>query len=40
MDVLSVAHTGQPFPVRSGILFVCEVDSAAYSELPFQRATS
>ncbi|MEA2123791.1 MAG: hypothetical protein QOI80_573 [Solirubrobacteraceae bacterium] len=37
MDVLSIRHTGEPFPHRSGILFVCAVDAASYSELPFQR---
>ena len=38
MDQMSVRHTGAPFPVRSGILFVCAIDSAAYTELPFQRS--
>jgi PPOX class probable F420-dependent enzyme len=40
MDVLSVRHTGEPFPVRSGVLFVCAIERAAYSELPFQRKTA
>ena len=39
MDVLSVRHTGRPFPMRKGRLFVCEVDRARYAELPFSRST-
>jgi PPOX class probable F420-dependent enzyme len=40
MDVLSVRHTGAPFPVRSGVLFVCAIDKQAFSELPFERKTA
>ncbi len=39
MDVLSVRHTGEPFPVRHGELFVFEVDRGGYAELPFTRVT-
>ncbi|MEA2171719.1 MAG: hypothetical protein QOF76_5019 [Solirubrobacteraceae bacterium] len=39
MDEFSHRHTGKPFPVRSGTLFVFAVDSSAYSELPFERKT-
>ena len=38
MDVLAVRHTGQTFPMRSGRLFVCEIDRAGYTELPFTRS--
>jgi PPOX class probable F420-dependent enzyme len=39
MDVFSVRHTGKPFPVRTGRLFVFAVDGSRYTELPFERST-
>ena len=37
MDEFAVRHTGKPFPVRTGRLFVFEVDSCRFVELPFER---
>jgi PPOX class probable F420-dependent enzyme len=39
MDVLARRHTGADFPLRRGVLFVCEVEHAGYMELPFTRST-
>jgi PPOX class probable F420-dependent enzyme len=39
MDQLAIKHTGNPFPMRSGRLFIGEVLRQAYTELPFQRST-
>jgi hypothetical protein len=40
MDELSVRHTGKPFPLRSGRVYVFEIDTARYMELPFERDTA
>ena len=35
IDAISVRYTGQPFPMRSGTVFMVEVERAAVTELPF-----
>ncbi len=35
IDRLSVKYTGEPFPMRSGIVFLVEIDRSAYFALPF-----
>ena len=35
IDALSTRYTGQPFPMRSGTVFVIEADRAATMTLPF-----
>ena len=40
MDELSVRHTGAPFPMRSGRVYVFEVDRVRFTALPFTRDTS
>ena len=35
IDAISVRYTGQPFPMRSGTVFVADVERAALMELPF-----
>jgi PPOX class probable F420-dependent enzyme len=39
MDKMALRYTGQPFPVRgpNGVLFVVELDRAAFTELPFEH---
>jgi PPOX class probable F420-dependent enzyme len=37
IDRLSVKYTGQPFPMRSGVVFEVEVERAGYMELPFEE---
>jgi len=39
MDVMSVRHTGEPFPFRQGVLYVFEVDKANFQKLGFERKT-
>jgi PPOX class probable F420-dependent enzyme len=35
IDALALRYTGQPFPMRSGTVFLVEVSRAAVMELPF-----
>jgi PPOX class probable F420-dependent enzyme len=35
IDAISERYTGQPFPMRSGTLFLVEVERAATTALPF-----
>ena len=37
IDRLAHKYTGQPFPMRSGRVYVIEVERASYSELPFRH---
>jgi len=37
-DGLAVKYTGQPFPMRSGIVFLIEPEKVPRMELPFQHA--
>ena len=36
IDRLSGKYTGQPFPMRSGVVFVVELDRVVFLELPFR----
>jgi PPOX class probable F420-dependent enzyme len=38
IDDLSVKYTGEPFPMRSGTVFVIEADKAGAMNLPFKAA--
>ena len=35
IDRLSNRYTGQPFPMRSGVVFLIEPDRVGFMELPF-----
>ena len=35
IDRLAVKYTGEPFPMRSGVVFLVEPERARYTELPF-----
>jgi PPOX class probable F420-dependent enzyme len=35
IDRISHKYTGQPFPMRSGVVYLIEVERSAYVELPF-----
>jgi PPOX class probable F420-dependent enzyme len=35
IDALSVAYTGEPFPMRSGVVYLVDVDSSGSMTLPF-----
>jgi hypothetical protein len=37
IDRLSQKYTGRPFPMRTGIVLVVEVDRAHFLELPFEH---
>ena len=37
MDRMSVKYTGQPFPVRSGVLYEIEPEKVGLMELPFEH---
>jgi PPOX class probable F420-dependent enzyme len=37
IDGLSEKYTGQPFPMRSGVVFVVELDRVHFLELPFRH---
>ena len=37
MDRLAVKYTGQPFPMRSGVLYEIEPERVGYMELPFEH---
>jgi PPOX class probable F420-dependent enzyme len=36
IDRLSVKYTGKPFPMRSGVVFLVDVERASAMELPFR----
>lgn len=36
IDAISVRYTGRPFPMRSGVVFLVDVERQAYMELPFE----
>jgi PPOX class probable F420-dependent enzyme len=36
IDRLSQRYTGQPFPMRSGVVFLVEPDHVGFMELPFE----
>jgi PPOX class probable F420-dependent enzyme len=38
IDRLSHKYTGQPFPMRSGRVYVMEAERATFTELPFQHS--
>ena len=38
IDRISVAYTGNPFPMRSGVVFLIEVERAFTMTLPFEDA--
>ena len=38
IDRLAVKYTGEPFPMRSGVVFVIEPEKVQQMELPFQHA--
>ena len=38
MDRLALEHTGKPFPVRTGTLFLVEVEKVQNRTLPFEDA--
>ncbi len=40
IDRLAVKYTGQPFPMRSGIVFLIEPEQVQHMELPFEHAPS
>jgi PPOX class probable F420-dependent enzyme len=40
IDRLSVKYTGEPFPMRSGVVFLVEPERARYTELPFRYTPS
>ena len=37
MDRLALRHTGKPFPMRRGVLYLIEAEHAGFMELPFER---
>jgi PPOX class probable F420-dependent enzyme len=37
MDRLALKHTGNPFPMRQGVLYLIEPERAGFMELPFER---
>src|SRR4051794_12561005 len=37
IDRLSVKYTGEPFPMRSGVAYLLDVDHEAFMELPFRE---
>lgn len=37
MDRLAVKYTGQPFPMRSGVLYEIEPERVGFMELPFEH---
>jgi hypothetical protein len=40
MDRISRRYTGEPFPMRSGVLFVIEPERTGFTELPFRHSPS
>jgi PPOX class probable F420-dependent enzyme len=37
IDRLSLKYTGEPFPMRSGVVFLIEPERARHTELPFRH---
>ena len=37
IDRLSVKYTGQPFPMRSGVVYEVEAEHTGFMELPFEE---
>jgi PPOX class probable F420-dependent enzyme len=37
MDRLALRHTGNPFPMRQGVLYLVEPERAGFMELPVER---
>jgi|SRR3954471_6246087 len=37
IDRLSVKYTGEPFPMRSGVVYEIEPDQTGFMELPFEH---
>lgn len=37
MDRMAMRYTGEPFPMRQGVLYLVEPEQAGFSELPFQH---
>jgi PPOX class probable F420-dependent enzyme len=37
IDQMAVKHTGAPFPMRSGQIYVIDVERSRYTELPFSE---
>ena len=37
IDRISTRYTGQPFPMRTGTVYVIEPESAGFMELPFRQ---
>lgn len=37
IDRLSVKYTGEPFPLRSGVVYLVEPERARFTELPFRH---
>ena len=37
MDRMATVYTGEPFPVRQGVLYVVEPEHAGFTELPFDH---
>ena len=37
IDRLAVKYTGDPFPMRSGIVYVIDAERARFAELPFRH---
>jgi PPOX class probable F420-dependent enzyme len=40
IDRLALKYTGEPFPMRSGVVFLVEPERARYTELPFTHTRS
>ncbi len=38
IDRLAVKYTGQPFPMRSGVVYLIEPERVQQMELPFEHA--
>jgi hypothetical protein len=38
IDRISQKYTGQPFPMRSGVVFLVEPERSAFVALPFAHA--
>ena len=39
MDRMSIAHTGEPFPYRSGVAYLVEPEHVRTAKLGFERST-
>jgi hypothetical protein len=37
IDRLAVRYTGEPFPMRSGVVFLIEPERVGFMELPFEH---